>query len=289
MRANEALRVFAARLQPASAELAAAQGHFATIKSRLAASFGLPRIVQIGSHARGTAIGIHSDVDILAVLPRDQARWGNGLVRADTYMRTVADDLRDRYTATSIRRDGQAVVLNFRGGEHSVDVVPGIFLRFESARPVYAIPGADGRWIATSPERHNRFFALADGRAGGKLRKVSQLVKAWRFGRDSPIPLSSFYVDMLLASTDLASGIKSYSQCLADFFSALVGRRVRGLQDPEGIAGIISASNGQSGLDRAYSAAIAALEHSEVALAAEARGNHAEARRQWGIVFREDI
>jgi CubicO group peptidase (beta-lactamase class C family) len=289
MNPNLALRNFALRLPPTDSELGAAESHFATIKSRLADSLDLARILRIGSHARGTAIGTYSDVDILAVLPRSQARWGNRWVRPETYIGRVADDLRDRYTSTGIRRDGQAVVLNFRGGQQAVDVVPGIFLGFEGARPIYFIPGSAGEWIRTSPERHNRFFKLADHRAGGKLRRVSQMIKAWRYARDPPFPISSFFTDMLLASTNIASGVKSYSQCLDEFFSELIRRKGRGLRDPEGIAGVIDAADSAPGLFRLENAALAAREHSSAALYAEARGKFEESRRQWGVVFRQRI
>jgi predicted nucleotidyltransferase len=51
-------------------EVAAARQHFGTIYARLSESFLLSHTVQIGSHARGTAIRTHSDVDILAVRRR---------------------------------------------------------------------------------------------------------------------------------------------------------------------------------------------------------------------------
>jgi len=184
-------------------------------------------VVRIGSHSRGTAIRTYSDVDLLAVLRRKEARWGHRDVSPDRFVRRISGDLRDRYTATSIRRDGQAVVLQFSGGEHAVDLVPGIFERIDSSRAVYRIPGDANEWIETSPDRHKRLFQIASAKSGGKLRLVSQLIKGWRYGREPPFDLSSFYTDMLLASSGIASGVKSYGECLYEFFAELARREGR--------------------------------------------------------------
>ena len=204
---NMALRRLARQLEPLDSEVKAAYQHFGSIRARLNKSFNVASVMRIGSHSRGTAIRTHSDIDILAVLRRKEAQWGDREVSPDSFMRRIAEDLRDRYTATSIRRDAQAVVLQFSGGEHAVDVVPAIFERFDEGCPVYRIPGDSGEWIETSPGCHKRLFEVASARSGGKLRVVSQLVKGWRFGRTPPYAASSFYTDMLLASSDIASGV----------------------------------------------------------------------------------
>jgi hypothetical protein len=282
---NFALRRLAHQLQPLESEVAAAYGHLSTIRARLGKSFNVTAITRIGSHSRGTAIRTYSDVDVPAVLRRKEARWAGRDVSPDSFMRRIADDLRDRYTATSIRRDAQAVVLQFSGGKHAVDLVPGIFERFEAGAPVFRIPGDAGEWIETSPARHQRLFQVSNAKSGGKLRLVSQLIKGWRFGRIPPYALSSFYTDMLLAATDVATGIKSYGECLYAFFSEMAGREGRGLRDPAGSAGVISAASTMSARDRLVEAAIAARDRARKALQAEARGAFAEANRQWGIIF----
>lgn len=282
---NLALRRLAHQLQPLESEVAAAYQHLATIRTRLNKSFHVASVHRIGSHSRGTAIRTHSDVDLLAVLRRKEARWGEREVSPDTFMRRIAKDLRDRYTATSIRRDAQAVVLQFRSGEHAVDLVPAIFERFEDKCPIYRIPGHAGQWIETSPARHNRLFQIASARSGGKLRLVSQLVKGWRYARTPPYALSSFYADMLLASSDVASGVKSYGQCLHDFFAELARRESRGLQDPAGIAGVIPANDSSHARERLTEAAITARDRATLALKAQSVGDFAEANRQWSLIF----
>lgn len=284
-----ALRRLASRLQPLEAEVTAAYQHTATIRARLEKSFHVSAVLRIGSHSRGTAIRTYSDVDLLAVLRRKDARWGKHDLSADTFMRRISDDLRDRYTTTDIRRDGQAVVLQFRRGEHAVDLVPGVFQRFDRGHPVYRIPGSAGQWIETSPLRHNRYFQIANAKSGGKLRHVSQLLKAWRHSRQTPYPLSSFYTDMLLASSNTATGVKSYADCLIDFFAVVARRRGRGLQDPEGISGVIPAAGTPLACERLTEASVAAMERAERAIEAQLYGDFAEANRLWAIVFNRDL
>jgi hypothetical protein len=286
---NILLRRLAEELQPRGSEVAAAYAHTASLRVRLGKSFHVAAIKRIGSHSRGTAIRTYSDVDILAVLRRKEVKWGKGNVSPESFARRIAADLRDRYTATEVRRDAQAVVLRFQGGAEAVDLVPGIFERFDGISPVYRIPGNRGDWIETSPDRHDRLFRLANVRSGGKLRIVSQLIKGWRFGRTPPYGLSSFYTDMLLASTGIGAGVQSYGECLAEFFSELARRNGRGVRDPAGIAGVIPATHSEPALERLVNAAALARERCGAALKAADCEEWAEANRQWCLLFNLDI
>lgn len=286
---NDTLRSLAASLQPTASEVSAAESHFTTIKTRLQQRFEASRFIRIGSHARGTAIRTHSDIDMLAVLPRKLAYWGDSLVAPKTFLSNVADDLKDRYPTTAVRRDGQAIVLSFARGAHSVDVVPAIFQGMKGSRPTYLIPGGPAYWISTSPETHDVMFNDAHRRSGGKLGNLARLIKAWKHSREVSIPISSFYTDMLLASTDIAAGVRSYGQCLHDFFRGLVQREVRGLRDPGGVAGIITASSYEGQLDRLFAAAHSAHQHAASALYAESIGKNFESIRQWRIIFNRNL
>ena len=61
------------RIQPQASELGSAKIHRSTVRMRLQRSFDVSGIVDIGSHARGTAIRRFSDLDMLVVLRRNQA------------------------------------------------------------------------------------------------------------------------------------------------------------------------------------------------------------------------
>ena len=94
---------------------------------------------------------------------------------------------------------------------------------------------------------------------------------------------------MMLATSDIASGVKSYGQCLSDFFKALVERELGGLTDPADVSGVIVASSSHAALERLYDAAKAAGAYAQAALNAQLRGDNAEANRHWEMIFRRRI
>jgi hypothetical protein len=103
------------------------------------------------------------------------------------------------------------------------------------------------------------------------------------------LEISSLYVDMMLATSDIASGVKSYGQSLGDFFKALVERELRGLADPADVSDVIVASSSSVALGRVYDAAKVAGAHAQAALVAQLRGDNAEANHQWEAIFRRRI
>jgi len=278
------------KIQPYEGELKRAQSHTLTVRSRLNRSFDLSRFAKIGSHSRGTAIRWYSDLDFIAVLRKNEAKWGGRIVSSSTLLNRVRDDLQDRYTQTAVRRDMQAIVVDFAGGQRSLDIVPAIFSRFLPKHgPVYSIPNGLDDWIETSPDSHNRYIKLANLRAGNKMTRVIQLLKWWKHSRQNPIPITSFHIEMLLAFSGVCSGVKSYTQCLYEAFKLMVERECRGLRDPLGISGVIYAVQTDAQWQEAKIAANHAYTHAGVALAAEQRRDFEEANRQWAIVFNGNI
>lgn len=264
--------------------------HWLTIKSRLNKSFDVKKIIKIGSHSRGTAIKTFSDVDFMAVLSRNEAKWGSKVINSSTFLDRLRDDFIERYPQTTIRRDLQAVVIEFGGGQHAMDIVPAIFSRFMSRiGPVYLIPDGYDGWIEASPEIHNKLILLANERSGSKLLKVIQLLKWWAACRTNRIPIQSFHIEMLLATANICSGIMSYAQCLHDAFKLLAERECCRLRDPLSISGHICAAKTKTQLEEVNNAVNYALKHAKKALYAEACGDVQETNKQWNIVFNGSI
>lgn len=282
---NANMLALVARIQPQAGEMNKAQSHRRTVRRRLTTSFDLRAFLPIGSHARNTAVRWYSDVDVLALLRRNEAKWGGDIIRSSTFLRKVRDDLEDRYVWTNVRGDQQAVVIEFGGGQHRLDVVPAIFDRFDRGRPIYLIPNGSDGWLETSPQAHSRYLATALQKSGGKLSKVIQLLKWWKFSRSTPIPIQSFYLDMLMAYSGVCTGVKSYSQCLFSAFKVLADRECRGLRDPLGIAGVLQAAATDRQREEVNKAVEFALLHAANALVAERKKDFPEANRQWNIVF----
>lgn len=279
------------RLQPTPAGVFKARGHAQSIKGRLQASFRLNNHYFIGSFARQTAVNRHSDLDLLAVLPRDAVKWGNGWIGSDTLLRNVRDDLDDRFHATEVRRDGQAIVVNFGGGSEPVDVVPALFSEFKAGFkvPTFLIPDGAGGWMQTSPTNHTRYVNSANERSGGKLAKTIQLVKHWRSCREPAVPLASVYLDIVLASSDCCLGPKSYARCLYDAFVVLAKYEGAQLCDPTNSDCVLAPARTPAQTDRFLTALAHARDHAARALVADAGQDWREAMRQWGIVFNGDF
>lgn len=287
MRVAIAFNKLSNAIQPTPAGINKARLHIGSIKTRLANSFAVSRSLIIGSIARDTAVRGASDVDLLAVIRRDEIRRGDTLITSDTFIKKIRDDLNDRFPSTTVRRDGQAVVVHFGNGTEPVDVVPSIFHQFRgnSKSPVYLIPDGLGGWMETAPEAHSSYLRSMNEATTGKLRKTIQLIKHWRNCRNPSLPLMSLHLELLLASSKICVGAKSYSHCLRDAFSLLKQRECRGLHDPLGISGVIYAVQTAAQHEKLVAAVDYALEHSQRAVEAESNRRWEEALHQWGIVF----
>ncbi len=288
MSISESFQLLVSRIAPLQSELDKAKKHAASIKARLQSSFNLNKFVVVGSHSRETAIRRYSDVDHFAVFSRHEFRTGDKYKRSDTVLNNIRDDLAQRFRQTSVQRDGPAVVVSFDQGDYSVDVVPAMFWEMNKDNwPIYYIPDGNGGWMRTSPELHNKYIRDADQRSGGKLKRTSQLIKYWRECRSPRIPISSFHIDLLLASQNVCEGVKSYAQRLTETFRLLTMRNCRALQDPLGVANLVSAVKTEPQQEAACQAVAHANDHAMKALDAERSGNLREARRQWNIVFND--
>ena len=275
------------RIQPLESEVGAVGLHRASVKGRMEKAFALHSVRDIGSHRRGTAIRQYSDLDLMVVLRKDEVTRGGAVVSSDTVIRHVLGELRGRFAASEIRRDGLAATIAFGSTKRNLDIVPAVFSRFDKSgqQPVFLIPDGRSGWFETSPHVHDRYFAKAQEASGNKLRKVSQLIKWWKHARSSSLPISSFYADMVLSAYGTCTGAKTYGQCLYEFFDALSKGKCGALPDPCGISGNIAATNTDSQRQLLLTAVEHALAHSRAAIVAQQRQDSREANRQWDLVF----
>ena len=285
MTISDGFKMLLARIAPLQSEVDAAERHIATIRTRLSEAYNLKGFVRAGSYSRGTFIRGSSDVDLFAVVTRDDARWGRGYMSSETMLNNFRRELVDRFHSTDVSRDIHAIVVRFT--DCQVDVVPTFFAGMTAANyPMYSIPDGSGGWMTTSPAHHNAYIREADEGSRGKLRGTAQLLKYWRECRRSPVPLSSFHIEMVLASEGICRGIKSYAECLTEVLQGLAQRECRGLQDPLGIGGLLPAVRSAGRLDSTLDSVKYSRDHAKLALLAEKNGDRVEAHRQWDIVFR---
>lgn len=207
---------------------------------------------------------------------------------SDSVLRRVRAALADRYFATAIRRDRQAISVHFDGGRITVDVVPATYNRASAGGyPSFLIPDGTGGWLDTSPALHNARINAADVRSGGKLKNVARLVKRWRVRRQKPIRLTSIYLELLLAAENVCRVGMTYEQCLLASFGLLHGSSCAPIDDPAGLRVSVSAASTDASLDDLRNAIEFAYDHATRACEASARKRYGEAVRQWRIVFGE--
>jgi len=154
----------------------------------------------------------------LAVLPSGSPACAGHRVSPLTIIHRMTESLTRPRFSPEVRRDGRGVERYSKGISFAVDVLPGFVVRMSDHYPVYSMPGEGNRWIEAIPEHHNTLLSHSNARCGGKLQAISQLVKLWQFAGSHPFGISSLYVDMMLASSDIASWVKSYGQCVNEFF-----------------------------------------------------------------------
>jgi len=273
-----------ARIQPSQAEVAQTQQHVSTIRGRLNLAFKLRKVLVGGSYARNTFIRSNSDVDLFAIIARSDITWGGKYQSSATILDRFRTELSGRLPTTNVGRDVHAVVVPFAQGP-SVDVVPAVFDQMINNRPQYFIPDGAAGWMPTSPETHNLYLAKANERSIGKLKRVAQLMKFWRECSSTRFALSSFHIEILLASSGICLGIKSYAAIITHVLRNLAERECRSIQDPVGIAGLIPAVKTESQRVDALASIRHARNHANDACIADYAGDSNEAWRQWNIVF----
>jgi hypothetical protein len=282
---SDALQSLLKRIQPTGGEMQAADRHFATIKTRLETVFTVKKFFTAGSFSRETFIRGRSDVDVFAQISLDDIRWGNGWKSSYTVLDNFRNEIAARLPSSKVGRDVHAIVVGF--SDMDTDVVPAAWGGFstEYKRPLYFIPDGNGGWMKTSPEIHNGYIAMKNQESRGKLRAVAQLFKFWRVCRDPAIPISSFHIEMVLASEGICSGVKSYAECITELLQKMAERDCVGIRDPYGISGNIPATKTDAQRATAIASVKNSREHAKTALYAERNGNVSEALRQWDYVF----
>lgn len=284
MAVSDRFKTLIERVEPSATAQQLFQSHRASVTARLKAVFAANKVMLIGSHARGTALGGSSDIDLLLVLSRSEVTRSGSLVSSNTVLKNVRQQLEDRYTTTDIGKDGQAVVVNFSDGKHPVDVVPAVYSGpGHNNYPVYEIPDGGGGWMPTSPEVHNRYIAEADKQSGYKLGRVARILKFWRATRNAP--LNSFHIELVLAQSGICSTVSSYGQVVADALSHFYRRDGRALQDPLGVSGWVQAVDTEAKRQQLVASLRESATHAQEAAKNDAFGSYPVAYKQWDIVF----
>jgi len=134
--------------------------------------------LQVGSYGRHTAIKGISDLDMIYELPADlyqtyNSRSGNG---QSALLQDVKNAIKETYSNTDIRGDGQVVVVSF--SNYQVEVCPA-FLQSDNS---YKYPDSNngGSWKITKPRQEIEAVRNMNIATNGNMRRLAKMCRAWK-------------------------------------------------------------------------------------------------------------
>lgn len=232
------------------------------------------RAVLMGSAAKGTIVRPIDDIDVLAVFSNVNGAWGKYQHDSQSFLYRI----RKAYDGLSIAQvgaRGQAVRIFFDGGGH-VDIAP----VFSHGNDVYGLPKGDGGWITTAPTVANAWFAKRDAELGYNVAPLVRLAKKWNVSHSKR--MQSFHLETI-AATAFSNLGSSRQNALARFFEW--APRHLDVTDPGQQSGSLNSYLSWGARTELVTALGSASDRAKKALAAEAAGDHSEAKRLWGIIL----
>jgi hypothetical protein len=274
---------FVELLEPTPAEVEKYGSHQHTVTRRLETYLGAT-VLPVGSHARSTYLRQSSDLDLFAIIPTENALWGGNRKSSTTILRNVRAELEQRFRDTEIGKSGPSVLVNFGQGNYSVDVVPAVKI----ADDLYEIPASEGGWLRSNPIAHNKYLREQNDASGGKLRKISMLVKYWARCRRS-ISLHSFTTEIILADSGVCRGVKSYGELLHGALSRLLEYTDHPYPDPLGISNSLRLTSSDGKARKLRGVLETSLERIALALKAERERRINDALAHYQVVFNRNF
>ncbi|MYB57544.1 MAG: nucleotidyltransferase [Gemmatimonadetes bacterium] len=148
----------------------------------------------VGSYGRNTAIQGFSDLDMIFQLPSNlyqkyDGYSGNG---QSALLQEVKGSIEKTYSTTSIRADGQVILVPFNDGI-TFEVVPAFINTDDS----YTCPDANngGRWRTTDPKPEIEAIRNRNNNCNGNLVPLCRMMRAWKSKWD--VPIGGLLVDTL--------------------------------------------------------------------------------------------
>ncbi|WP_407334678.1 SMODS domain-containing nucleotidyltransferase [Dietzia kunjamensis] len=230
----------------------------------------------IGSLGRHTASRPFDDIDLLVHLHVDPDLWSSSYqTNSSSFLYRVRQSLNDASTVRKIGTRGQAVRLFYADGL-SVDVAA--VVKYSGGG--YGIPDGSGGWLNTNPLEHESYMNRRNSELGGNLKRFVVIAKQWNRAHSSR--LSSFHLEMLAARSFSSLGANRRT-ALRMFFDH--NQYNLSVLDPAGFGGDISNYLTDSARSLVNQSLGSARARADLAIAAEDRGDHEEAIRQWGIIL----
>lgn len=236
----------------------------------------------VGSFGRGTAIRGVSDIDLLFEMPRSvyikyNRYSSNG---QSALLQAVKNCLQRSISTTDMAGDGQVVVVNFIGMHF--DVLP--VFKTDVGNYIFPDTHDNGSWQECDPVAEIQTYNLTNLRYSGKLKRLSQLARAWR--EINNVPISGFLIDTLAYQflsrwpDNTSKGYVSYPDMLSDFFDFLgnQNREQNYWMAPGSGQRVWRDGTFETKADRAYLNVVNAI-------ACDKRARYREANEHWKSLF----
>lgn len=154
----------------------------------------LSHSLYVGSYGRGTAIDGFSDLDMVFELPSDlyyqyDKYQGNG---QSALLQNVRASISKTYSTTSIRADGQVILVPFTDGI-TFEVVP-VFVNKAGS---YTFPDANagGSWKTTNPRPEIAAIQARNDACNKNLLPLCRMMRAWK--NKWGVPIGGLLIDTL--------------------------------------------------------------------------------------------
>jgi hypothetical protein len=148
----------------------------------------------VGSYGRNSAIAGFSDVDMIFQLPYSEyERYnnysGNG---QSALLQAVKTSIEKTYATTSIRADGQVIMVPFEDGI-AFEVVPA----FVNEKNSFTFPNANagGSWKVTNPRPEIKAIRDRNAATNGNLIPLCRMMRDWK--NKWSVPVGGLLVDTL--------------------------------------------------------------------------------------------
>jgi hypothetical protein len=139
-----------------------------------------------GSYGRNTAIQGVSDIDMIFQLPYSAyEKYNNYLVNGQSaLLQAVKASIENTYSKTSIRADGQVILVPFTDGI-TFEVVPAFINNDDS----YTFPDANGggRWRTTNPRAEISAIRARNTACNYNLVPLCRMMRSWKSKWSVPI------------------------------------------------------------------------------------------------------
>lgn len=236
----------------------------------------------VGSYGRDTAAKGVSDVDMCYALPVSMYHQYNGylLNGQSALLQAVRTSIQNTYPSTSLKGDGQVVVVDFTDGI-TFEILP--VFRVDDGTMTFPDSNGGGAWKSCNPDAEMKAFAERNAACNNNLKAICRMARIWKDYHS--VPISGMLIDTLayafIASWPHRDKSYLYHDFLVrDFFEYLsnIDRDQEWWRAPGSGSWVRKIGNFQSKAKIAYSYALEAI-------AAETAGRSWSCTNNWQNIF----